>query len=464
LSGQEDSSIDTNLFPLPLHSAAQGSVTVASAQPIAASSMSSSFATKQGQGQPQTQQQPQLATAAPIGKSSLAPLPPTQILENTNGTFPLNGVMQNSKMNGDPKQQDKAFWGMSLKRQNNNNNNNIERSKQVIEATVESVKDGVLDMFAYHRGREGMEPRDIETGELLCTQIATDTNHAVDAPKLVVTIAVEFPLEDETDTKDGRNSEATQIKSNDQGDNHNCHIDQAMYNESITWDLGDASTPSPLMFATNIADEYGLSFGQMIDLATSMQEQIDAHLKQNFFYSASIALRDPHGDDRRFVGPTRHTHRYDQVVRVKEGGTPIGKKRPQRLPEKLPRQKSNVSSTGSVGSSRHRRRDERQYETIYLDEEEEIQEEFCKEVQKRGKEASKRSIAAKCTNGTVGLLQKKTDFHCHICHKRANVTYNFACQFVSHAYCTMHCKVSLNGVVGAHARDLSHSACPSSTS
>jgi hypothetical protein len=450
LSGQEDSPIDTNLLPLPLHSAAQTSTTVASAQPIvaiAASSMSSSFATRQGQ--PQTQQQPQQATAAPIGKSSLAPLPPTQILENTNGSSPLNEVMQNSKMNGDPKQQDKAFWGMSLKRQNNNNNNNIERSKQVIEATLESVKDGVLDMFAYHRGREGMEPRDIETGELLCTQIATDTNHAVDAPKLVVTIAVQFPLEDETDTKDVRNnSEATQIKSNDQGGNHNCHIDQAIYNESIQWDLGDASTPSPLMFATNIADEYGLSFGQMMDLATSMQEQIDAHLKQNFFYSASIALRDPLGDDRRFAGPTRHTHRYDQVVRVKEGGTPIVKKRPQRLPEKLPRQKSNVSSTTtSAGSIRGRRRDERQYETIYLDGEDEIEEEFCEEVQKRGKEASIRDIAAKCTNGTVGLLQKKTDFHCHICHKRANVTYNFACQFVSHAYCTMHCKVSLNGVV-----------------
>jgi hypothetical protein len=185
----------------------------------------------------------------------------------------------------------------------------------------------------------------------------------------------------------------------------------------------------------------------MMDLATSMQEQIDAHLKQNFFYSASIALRDPLGDDRRFAGPTRHTHRYDQVVRVKEGGIPIVKKRPPRLAEKLPRQKSVVSSTASAGSSRGKRRYERQYETIYLDGEEEIQEEFCVEVQKRGKEASKRSIAANCTNGTVGLLEKKTDFHCHICHKRANVTYNFACQFVSHAYCTMHCKVSLNGVV-----------------
>eukprot|EP00980_Cylindrotheca_fusiformis_P018591 scaffold6162_cov154-Cylindrotheca_fusiformis.AAC.1 len=397
------------------------------------------------QGQIKTQQQEGLATTSgnnPFTPTSSLPSQIAETSERSISSIPPNEGIQNSMTNGEPKH-DTACWGMSLEKKSSENEDNNERSKEVIEATVKSVKDGILDMYAYHRGREGMEPRDAETGELLSAQIATDTNHVVESPKLAATIIVEFPLEDETDTKDKRNSKAT---PSHEVDDEDVAIEKAMHRESFSWDLGDPNTPSPLSFATSIADEYGLSFGQMVDVASSIQEQIDAHLHQNFSYSPAIALRDPLGNDRRFSGPVRHTHRFDQVIRVREGGTRFVKQRAQRLAERLPRPKSSGSITGSTGGGRGRRREERQYETIYVDDNEEIEEKYCEEVKARSKLASQRAIATLCANGSVGLLERKIDFHCHICHKRANITYNFACGVVSHAYCEMHCKASCSEV------------------
>ena len=325
------------------------------------------------------------------------------------------------------------FLGMSLKpvenieSQTKGENEHLKNSRptNVIESTVTSVKDGVLDMYAYHRGRECMEPRDDETGELLCVPIATDTNHHNDAPKTKLTILVEFPLEDER-----KNDNATKQK-------------QALYRESMQWDLGDPSTPSPLAFATNIADEFGLSFGQLMDLSLSIQDQIDTHLKHHFHYSSPLALKDPYQNERNFAEPTRYTHRFDQVLRTKEGGIPLPMKertsRPQRAAPGPNRQYSRSSNRSSTGTAQ--KQSKRKYDVFEYDDEEEIEEEYVIEVQKRGKEASKADIRE---SGKEGILVEKTHYVCHICHKRAPTSYGFPCGHASHFYCEMHCNVSIH--------------------
>jgi hypothetical protein len=303
-------------------------------------------------------------------------------------------------------------------------------TREVFECKVESLKDGVLDMYSYHRGREGMEPRDPLTGQLYCCQEATDTNHDWDAPKLGTTVVIEFPLEDETDSK-GNDSERKES------------LDKAMYRESLNWDLSDPSTPSPLTFADDIANDYGLSFGQMMDLALSIQQQIDSYLQSNHSYSAPLALKDPLGNERRFVGPSIHTHRYDQVLQTAEGGIRLSRKEGAPRQQRTSLAASRAASTASTGAGSAKRKSIERVAEIVVEEptEEEIEPEYLEEIKKKAQTASVKDIAQKCKNGIIGVLGKKDDFHCHVCHKRCKVTYNFACGVVAHSYCEVHCKV-----------------------
>ena len=119
-----------------------------------------------------------------------------------------------------------------------------------------------LDMYSYHRGREGMEPRQGDNCELMCPLPPTDTNFDTDAPKVSFPVTIEFSLED---------------KLHNGGDGHEDTV--ATYAETVPWDLNDTSTPSPMEFATAIANQFGLSFSQTEDLALSIQDQIDEHLQ-----------------------------------------------------------------------------------------------------------------------------------------------------------------------------------------
>jgi len=59
---------------------------------------------------------------------------------------------------------------------------------------------GNLDIYSYHRGRAGDEPRCPKTGELLCDTDPLDTNHYWIPPRTTVArIVVRFPLEDDVD-------------------------------------------------------------------------------------------------------------------------------------------------------------------------------------------------------------------------------------------------------------------------
>jgi hypothetical protein len=308
----------------------------------------------------------------------------------------------------------------------------------------------VLDMYSYHRGREGLEPRDAESGELLCAHEITDTNHDLDAPKLVVSVVVQFPLEDDDDDEKVCNS--TKEKTN-----NSTKCEKAVYRDVIDWDLLDPSTPSPLTFANSISREYGLSFGLALDLAASIEQQIEAHIAANCQYGEPISIKDPQGlsERPRQPRPTIQPFRYDQVIETGKGGYPKPTK--LRLPSKS---RSAVSSgqtskanagqmtsnfAGGTSSANSKRRGSTDSSTLAAVSdaimEDNVENIYIDEVKKRSRAASILDVGRKCKNGVIGKLERKLDPHCHICHKRCKVGYGFACGIDNHVYCESHVKV-----------------------
>jgi hypothetical protein len=297
--------------------------------------------------------------------------------------------------------------------------------------------DGMLDMYTYHRGREGMEPRDPDSGELLCDVEPTDTNHDWDTPKLNATIVIEFPLEDESEY--ARTAARLEEKESE----------TALYKETITWDLSDSNTTTPQVFARNLAEEFGLSFGQTMDLTLSIQQQLDAHVLQNCTYSAPVTLKDPSDNDRPITLPPRFAHRYGEATNMELAGIRLTKKellqrQQKQLPIVLPPRQPVVVTAPVISAPTPRRKPElKEAPVVYAGEE--VEEAYKKEVERRAKAASAIGIAKKCAEGGgIGQLDRKGDNHCHACRKKAPVCYVFACGQHTHAFCLMHCEARLS--------------------
>lgn len=305
-----------------------------------------------------------------------------------------------------------------------------------------------LDMYTYHRGREGMEARDKTSGDLLCVEEVTDTNHELDAPKLTFSVKVEFPLDDPDDDDD---QDANNPK-------------RMLYTDVLDWDLSDPSTPSPLDFANSVAREYGLSFGATLDLAASIEQQIETHLAAQYHFSEPVALKDPQGllERDRQAGPIMQAHRYDQVMEAGRGGFLRPKRARQAAKTRSTgnlsgrssnKTTSNVSDTDSIAadtgqsSSAERRRSSLEAvpaakESYATRDEDEIEDVFVEEVKKRARKASVLDIIHRCENGVVGQLEEAKNVHCHICHKRTDIGFIFPCGRNNHIYCLYHINVS----------------------
>ncbi len=288
--------------------------------------------------------------------------------------------------------------------------------RSTYECQVEALSsDGALDMYSYHRGREGLEPRDPESGDLRCPLPASDTNYNYDAPRLSCSVTIEFPLHD------------------DSPDNN-----LAVYSETLSWDLLDPTTPSPLIFANGIAIEFGLKYGQMLDLAFSIEAQIESHLQQTLSYFPPISTEDPTGMERQNAGSSIQTHRYGQVTQIAPGGTILAPKERQRV---APVIRTVVRPPSSTASTTTKKKDRTKVMVDIFDDD--IDDKYLQEVRRRSRAESVREIAMKCKSGVVGLLERNNNFICHICHKKCNVTYSFACGLTNHTYCELHCQVRI---------------------
>eukprot|EP00978_Attheya_sp_CCMP212_P032343 scaffold125904_cov49-Attheya_sp.AAC.2 len=218
------------------------------------------------------------------------------------------------------------------KKQNKNQRakkNTMQETQRTI--TVEAMDDkGVLDIYAYHRGIVGREARDDETGELLCQEVEpNETSHNWEDPQGIVKVQISFPLDDTeehdetTDNMDMTSlssiADSAQISTDRRDANRGSTTGEVpQFSDTIEWNMSDPQTPSPMVFASNMAVEFGLTFQQTLDLALSIQTQIHNFTRAMPSYSHPISLKDPYGTDRGatqniLAGSSTTAHLHDGI-------------------------------------------------------------------------------------------------------------------------------------------------------
>lgn len=274
-------------------------------------------------------------------------------------------------------------------------------------------------------------------------------DHIQPAPKMVATIVVEFPLEHHSPDEDDNLPSADRPL--------------ATFRDAISWDLSDPETPSPMAFAMSISQEWGLPFAPTMDLAASIELQIDAHVAQHCQFTQPVTLRDPNGQERDKLGPLMQAYRYDPVVRTGKEGI--------LRPAMAKRNDSTKQSTGGVGSSgtsllpldhernafskqAHQQRGKQAHmgsaskstkkappHVLAAASIPKVDAKYSNEIKKRLCQASTTDTQERCKNGLF-MLEKIKDTQCHICHKKKDVVFGFGCGLRKHLYCKFHVEVS----------------------
>ena len=276
------------------------------------------------------------------------------------------------------------------------------------------------------------------------------------------------------------------------------------FESSTMWDLADPTHLTPMVFATETAAEYGLSFGATIDLARSIQAQLDDHAFQNVGYYPPIVDQDPFGTDRReylvsvgaivddegrrdgtagleSVLPDRVAG-MGAVVRLHGGASaPIhvppphlasdgsgggrGAFRPAPPKRRFPKRQfgggggggggggASSCASGSAKRSAKNLADDPVSPHLLPSHSDYDKGEFPSpivvyrdEVLLRARKectewVKERSLSIR-EDGRVGVLEHVNGVVCHICHHRKDNCVVFQCGRSQHIYCDSHCKVS----------------------
>jgi len=206
------------------------------------------------------------------------------------------------------------------------------------ETPFNAVQQGgaVIDIYAYHRGREGRELRDEATGDLLYGDVeASDTNHhsGDKEPKTMTTaVIIKFPLEEsEAEPERELQSESPSqsqrcgpsVCSNNSSSSINSSSNSKKriryYRERVQWNLADPETPNPAVFAAGIAQDFGLSYTQMLDLVESIQRQLTAFVQEQCTYAPAHVLR-PQQQQEKPAALAPHLY-YDVTGTGQKGGS-----------------------------------------------------------------------------------------------------------------------------------------------
>lgn len=340
-------------------------------------------------------------------------------------------------------------------------------------------EDGTVHPDAYHRGLVGHEPR-LKGGQLLCDIDKTDTNYGYDVPrKLVVKVKIEFPLcepewsddEDDDDNKELLDASQGVRRNARRGEKVKPFVSETerrirreeklknipRYRDIVQFDLSNPKTPTPMLYASDIATEFGLSLCTTLDLARSIQTQIDSFVKQTVNYHVPISEKDhllqPRGKNS-LLQPPKYTnpkilhggHCATNVTTVlkpfevrnvvnelieegdaKTGGTKIATT-PKEVkvteinfdydvakPEEIPQH--DISKLN--------------LDRVYLD-----------TFMERARDAVRRGTKV-AAGGDVGKLKIIKNGTCHFCHKARNQVIQFTCGNVAHCYCDLHTCVSV---------------------
>lgn len=400
-------------------------------------------------------------------------------------------------------------------------------------STTNNTTKTKLDIYTYHRGRVGQEPRNPSTGTLLCDMDPIDTNYGwIPCKNAVCKVTINFPLGDlneddddddeedsekEAETKSGSRDENTGGGGLDGGEftksdnrrrgdidviggisERNVRASRnrsfagdgpATYPSSISakalssttttalnhpqlphfvqvvdWDLANPHTPTPEVYATTIASEFGLSFPQTMDLIESIERQLRAFCASQPIFYAPMAVLDPYGCERPDVhfGPPEIYCGPVLGSAAAAGGGGGGGGGVGSSSYVIRRSNSNqFSSGGGGGSSSTSRRGggpaaprPPSSGVIKLDKKRGIQvvpkdqlvqpnkdgDVYIAEVLKRANSRSTAMVMECVKKGEASLTTTMNEV-CHICHNRKACGLTFHCGV--HNYCDFHCAVSV---------------------
>jgi len=210
------------------------------------------------------------------------------------------------------------------------------------------------------------------------------------------------------------------------------------FSQTIDWDLGSPSTPTPIAFATQTATEYGLSLAQTLDLMESIQSQIDVYINYTLRYTPPITLREPFGKPRE--QPLVSATSLSTTAANSQHLPPGSKQTPTANANNTPKSASGRPIITTKVAFHHP--PEYQEEALRR-----LRMECVTDLLTNTKSppptVSKRKGYAPMVNSIRGKIQHATDHVCHICHARKKSVIVFKCGINSHAYCNFHCETRL---------------------
>jgi len=339
-------------------------------------------------------------------------------------------------------------------------------------------EDGSVHPGAYHRGIISEEPRFKGRGYLLCDTDPTDTNHGWDEPDLKLKVKIEFPLGD-LDCSDDEDSNLRSVEEAKQAPRRNARRGESIkfvseterrekreeklaelphFRDTVEWDLSNPKTPTPMVYAADIAAEFSLSFCRTLDLARLIQKQIDDFVKESVNYHVPISTKD-----HMLLPREKNSLQLPKYSnpRLLHGGhcasnvTTILKPFEMREVKKDPVASFDdiKSLTKQQGVSKPARPAVvKQVQFDYkVAKPEEIPEHdlsklgidpiYLNEFLRRAKEENQK-VTKLLADGNIGTTKVVNNDTCHFCHIRRPELVQFACGNSAHCFCDLHTSVS----------------------
>jgi hypothetical protein len=360
------------------------------------------------------------------------------------------------------------------------------QSKESIETTTTQTESSSsnteeqnesLHPRAYHRGIEGEEPRNKTTGQLYNDVGITDTNYAWDVlPKdCIIPIRIQFPLSEPdedydieqenslTSVKQRRHEircKSPMLKTESQlrAKRESKEANLVTFQDTIQWDLSNPNTPTPIVYATNIGVEFGLPSLRILDLARSIQNQIDDFIRDYVIYHVPISAKDPYEEKRTKNGlqPVKYKHE----TKMHGGHCATNVATQYKLFDEVERhthalEDSNQETNLAPDIQKPNRKkwedkvirpEKYDYDVIPIDKipkhdfnslGNDIDPVYVEEFLRRSKEEVVKIIRI-LSNGVIGKATDCNDRKCHWCRKSRKYCIQFACGIESHVLCDFH--------------------------
>ena len=254
--------------------------------------------------------------------------------------------------------------------------------------------EGAINLRAYHGGEAGSETkREVEL--LVHERSRTDTNAGTSDPQKTFSVTLKIPLSE-----------------------------GEILSETIPWNLWDPAMPTPIVFARRLADDYGLSWSETLELSESLESQLRRYLRDNCTYADPVARKDTLGQ-LQDKPPGRARGLYGSVTGHSKGGFECAPSRTRPPPQRMPSTTTVASTTSTKGSVRSSKRPggtSEKVEQVYLD-----------DVQRRLRALTANEVAMQATQHTLDF---RDDLLCHCCSQKGAST--FHCGRPGHLLCTKH--------------------------